>query len=646
MRRRKRAERGRDEEMEALFLQLLNMSIAAGYLILAVLLLRLILRRAPKAVRLLLWGLVAFRLACPFSLESVLSLIPSGETVPQTIIVDHSPAIDSGIPLVNQAVNPLLSGAFAPEPVTSANPMQIVVFIASLVWLAGMVALAGAGLLGYIRLRWRVADAVRLRENIWQTDAPGAPFVLGLFRPRIYLPFSLAAEDEAAVIAHEQAHIRRKDPWLKLAGYLFLAVYWFHPLVWAAYICFCRDIELCCDERVIRQAAPEMRRTYSQALLRCAAEQRRLPVCPLAFGEVGVKQRIKNVLDYRRPTMWAMTAAVAAIAAAAVFFLTNPLAAATSAGERVGNLLPGAAGSDVSGMEMRIIGCDLAGKDQTITVEWKNGTRQDTTFGKPFALYRWEEEGWVSCRRPDRELVFTSIGLPVAAGQTREHTYAVSAYFDLSRAGKYRLETDFFFDKDIPIEEKDTRRIWVEFELVNGREATIQGVTLRITGLGDKGLETQWINRSGREFAFGEAFRITRWEAGAWVDCPKPGTEAYFNSIAWLVPDGGEADKTYSLEYWDVSRPGTYRLETEDHAGGPFRVEFQVPFEPAGDSGQTWAIQQAKGAVTVSYDSAEAVYDPAAECWRVHFYTRNQVGGDQTVYLDREGRAERSEYGE
>lgn len=346
------------------------------------------------------------------------------------------------------------------------------------------------------------------------------------------------------------------------------------------------------------------------------------------------------------PTMWAMTAAVAAIAAAAVFFLTNPLAAATSAGERVGNLLPGAAGSDVSGMEMRIIGCDLAGKDQTITVEWKNGTRQDTTFGKPFALYRWEEEGWVSCRRPDRELVFTSIGLPVAAGQTREHTYAVSAYFDLSRAGKYRLETDFFFDKDIPIEEKDTRRIWVEFELVNGREATIQGVTLRITGLGDKGLETQWINRSGREFAFGEAFRITRWEAGAWVDCPKPGTEAYFNSIAWLVPDGGEADKTYSLEYWDVSRPGTYRLETEDHAGGPFRVEFQVPFEPAGDSGQTWAIQQAKGAVTVSYDSAEAVYDPAAECWRVHFYTRNQVGGDQTVYLDREGRAERSEYGE
>ena len=632
--------------MEALFLQLLNMSIAAGYLILAVLLLRLILRRAPKAVRLLLWGLVAFRLACPFSLESVLSLIPSGETVPQTIIVDHSPAIDSGIPLVNQAVNPLLSGAFAPEPVTSANPMQIVVFIASLVWLAGMVALAGAGLMGYIRLRWRVADAVRLRENIWQTDAPGAPFVLGLFRPRIYLPFSLAAEDEAAVIAHEQAHIRRKDPWLKLAGYLFLAVYWFHPLVWAAYICFCRDIELCCDERVIRQAAPEMRRTYSQALLRCAAEQRRLPVCPLAFGEVGVKQRIQNVLDYRRPTMWAMTAAVAAIAAAAVFFLTNPLAAATSAGERVGNLLPGAAGSDVSGMEMRIIGCDLAGKDQTITVEWKNGTRQDTTFGKPFALYRWEEEGWVSCRRPDRELVFTSIGLPVAAGQTREHTYAVSAYFDLSRAGKYRLETDFFFDKDIPIEEKDTRRIWVEFELVNGREATIQGVTLRITGLGDKGLETQWINRSGREFAFGEAFRITRWEAGAWVDCPKPGTEAYFNSIAWLVPDGGEADKTYSLEYWDVSRPGTYRLETEDHAGGPFRVEFQVPFEPAGDSGQTWAIQQAKGAVTVSYDSAEAVYDPAAECWRVHFYTRNQVGGDQTVYLDREGRAERSEYGE
>lgn len=277
------------------------------------------------------------------------------------------------------------------------------------------------------------------------------------------------------------------------------------------------------------------------------------------------------------PTMWAMTAAVAAIAAAAVFFLTNPLAAATSAGERVGNLLPGETGSDVSGMEIRIIGCDLAGKDQTITVEWKNGTRQDTTFGEPFALYRWEE-GWVSCRRPDRG---AGVYLHRSAGGGRGKPGSTPMRYplisDLSRAGKYRLETDFFFDKDIPIEEKDTRRIWVEFELVNGREATIQGVTLRITGLGDKGLETQWINRSGREFAFGEAFRITRWEAGAWVDCLKPGTEAYFNSIAWLVPDGGEADKTYSLEYWDVSRPGTYRLETEDHAGGPFRVEFQVP---------------------------------------------------------------------
>lgn len=213
MRRRKRAERGRDEEMEALFLQLLNMSIAAGYLILAVLLLRLILRRAPKAVRLLLWGLVAFRLACPFSLESVLSLIPSGETVPQTIIVDHSPAIDSGIPLVNQAVNPLLSGAFAPEPVTSANPMQIVVFIASLVWLAGMVALGrGRADWGISACSWRVADAVPAAGEYLADGRAGRPFVLGLFRPRIYLPFSLAAEDEAAVIAMSRPTFAGRTP--------------------------------------------------------------------------------------------------------------------------------------------------------------------------------------------------------------------------------------------------------------------------------------------------------------------------------------------------------------------------------------------------------------------------------------------------
>lgn len=311
--------------METLFLKLLNMSIAAGWLILVVVGLRVVLKGAPKGIHCLLWALVGIRLACPFSWESALSLIPSGETVHPDILYSKAPTIHSGITALNRAVNPVISQSLAPAAeVTSVNPMQVIVATATALWLVGMAALLLYGGASYVRLRWRIGDGVLLGENIWQSEKVDAPFLLGLLRPRIYLPFGMAAESMACVIAHERAHIARRDHWIKPVGFLLLAVYWFHPLVWVAYVLLCRDIELACDERVVKQMSTQEKKAYSLALLTCSMSRRSITACPLAFGEVGIKQRIQNVLQYKKPAFWLIAVAVLSCVAVAVCFLTNP----------------------------------------------------------------------------------------------------------------------------------------------------------------------------------------------------------------------------------------------------------------------------------------------------------------------------------
>lgn len=312
--------------MEGLFLKLLNMSIAAGWLILAVVLLRILLKRAPKYIRCILWALVGIRLTVPFSFESVLSLIPSAETVSPDMLYSDAPRIHSGIGVLNQAVNPVISESLAPQIGVSVNPLQILTFLAALIWAAGVVLMSLYGIISYLRLRRRIAEAVPLRDNLWQCETVGSPFVLGLFQPRIYLPFHMDEAGMAHVIAHEQAHIKRGDHLIKMAAFFLLTVYWFQPLVWLAYFLLCRDIELACDERVIKELGLEEKKAYSEALLSCSAPRRSLAACPLAFGEVGVKQRIRNVMSYRKPALWVVAAALAVCVAAGVCFLTDPAA--------------------------------------------------------------------------------------------------------------------------------------------------------------------------------------------------------------------------------------------------------------------------------------------------------------------------------
>lgn len=310
--------------MEQVFLELFNMSVSAGWVILAVLVLRLLLKRAPKNTRMILWAVVGFRLVCPFSLESALSLIPSTQTIAPEALYDPLPEVNSGIPAVNEVVNPVFSESFAADVTASVNPLQVALTVAGYVWIIGMAAMALYGIISYAVLRRKVAASVRLRENIWLSDHVPTPFILGWIKPRIILPSDMPEDLYEPVIAHERAHLKRGDHWIKLAGFVLLCVYWFHPLVWAAYILLSRDIELACDERVIRQMETDEKKAYSEALLAYGIKTHRIVACPLAFGEVGVKQRIKAVLHYKKPTLWIIIAAVVALSILTVCFLTNP----------------------------------------------------------------------------------------------------------------------------------------------------------------------------------------------------------------------------------------------------------------------------------------------------------------------------------
>lgn len=354
-------------EMEMIFLNVFNRSLAAGWLILAVIVVRFLLKKAPRRLSCVLWAVVAVRLLCPFFPASSFSLIPSGETISAEVVrFAPAPAIDSGIPALNEALNPMIGERFAPAPGTSVNPLYIWTAIAGIVWLVGVAVMVGYALLSSLRMRSVVREAVplgmcgelyetgeveacgesyeagevgtcaephgarpletgaALPDNVWLCDAVRSPFILGIVRPKIYLPSGITREQMLCILAHEQAHVERLDHCLKPFGWLLLSVYWFHPLVWIAYMLFCRDLELACDEKVVGGMDLDGRKAYSHALLACSLQRKMIFSYPLAFGEIGVRERVKGILHYRKPAGWLAAVAVLACAAVAVCFLTDP----------------------------------------------------------------------------------------------------------------------------------------------------------------------------------------------------------------------------------------------------------------------------------------------------------------------------------
>lgn len=310
--------------MDDVFLKLVNLSISASWLILAVLVLRFVLKKAPKWVMPLLWGVVALRLVCLFSIESALSLIPSAETIPSEIVTETREPVLYEQATLDIVTNPTLPSAAEVPVGVSRQQAQVDFNIYSVLWLAGMAALLVHALVSAGRLKRKLATAILLRDNIYESEFVDSPFVFGVVKPNIYLPMHMDEGTAAYVIAHERAHLARRDHWWKVLGYLVLALHWFNPLVWVAYILFCRDIELACDEKVVKGLDGAARADYSQALLSCAAPKRAVAACPLAFGEGNIKTRVKSALHYKKPAFWVAAAAVLAVVIVAVCFLTNP----------------------------------------------------------------------------------------------------------------------------------------------------------------------------------------------------------------------------------------------------------------------------------------------------------------------------------
>jgi len=448
--------------MEALFLKIFNMSVAAGWMVLAVVFLRIVLKKAPRSLFCLLWGLVAIRLVCPFSFESVLSLVPSAEILAEKELYAAAPQINTGIPTVNSAINPIISESFAPNPGDSVNPLQVITALASWVWIVGVAAMLGYSLVSYIRLRKKVSASMNIGDNVFICDDISSPFILGAFKPRIYIPSAMDEKSRDYVISHENAHISRKDHLWKPIGFAILAIYWFDPLVWVAYILLCRDIESACDEKVVKDMDVEGKKGYSEALLICGSKRRLVSACPLAFGEVGVKQRIKGVLSYKKPAFWVIIIAIIASVILGIAFLTDPI--------KDNYAIVTDAETDCPWVDIEVKKLVLDGDDPRIKVKWINNSGRAILRSVDVCMYRHADGEKISCSYYAREIVAQYMLLTDGSG-TSSHGLSPNMY-DFTANGDYTIEYKF------KLENSDTEyNAVIYFKVVGGEEKGIPAVT-------------------------------------------------------------------------------------------------------------------------------------------------------------------------
>lgn len=521
--------------MERVFLSIVSMSITAGLLAVAVLALRLLLKKAPKALFCILWGFVAIRLICPISLESPFSLIPANLTESDSVL-DHvdfekvrdfsaqdsrselpqgdvlvfeseqippevletlaaengSLPVDSSATLTDSVQAPA-DNLIVPIPMTEAavseeniSFLKGISFVASFLWPIGILGMLLYAGISYLRIRKKTKEAVLLRDNIWLCDHVASPFILGMFRPRIVLPSSIQPEEAEHVIAHEQAHLKRLDHFWKPLGFVLLSVYWFNPVLWIAYIFLCKDIELACDERVIRNMDTEEIKSYSSTLLNYSISRKMISVCPLAFGEVHVKKRIKNVLNYKRPAFWVILLAVVSCITVAVCFLTNPVkpgdgtnqAFTEDKGARLflSFALKGT-GTDIVGLEISPEPYTCFTKEQlsdiTLPVQWTNHNyNRDLSYGEIFDVLRYEDGAWTTCAT--EEFVFPAVIQSLPRKTEQAKTYSLN-FFDFSKDGLYRFRA----------EPTDENYVWFDFEVAtvyeNNADSLPNSMLLAIT---------------------------------------------------------------------------------------------------------------------------------------------------------------------
>lgn len=543
--------------MEAVFLKLFNMSIAASFMILAVVLLRALLKKAPKALRPVLWALVGIRLIFPFSLESALSLIPSAQTIPDTVLSGPSFSVQTGFEGVDTRVNAELADRYFEGVTVPTNTGLHVTALLSVIWVIGIFALAVYAVVSYIKLRKQTAEAIPYRENIYLCDRIPSPFILGIVKPRIFLPASINEADIPYVLAHEQAHLKRRDHLWKPLGFLLLGIYWFNPLIWIAYILLCRDIELACDEKVIKAMGTECKKPYAEALINCSVSQKRISACPVAFGETDVKGRIQSVLKYKKPAFWVILVAVLTCVAVAVCFLTVP-----------------------KGIQLIELGA-ISGEPQSVTVVIEGETYEIPDRSIPFVRNFFDQ---------------VSVGrTPIThrRDSERDKTNTVIFHFDSGDICYYfnrdctKLWVDDTIKPSYTHRVKDPQAVRQFF---NNRESgflptALEGLSLQIIGSDFSDdppyLEVEWVNTTKQNLIFGESYCIYRENNGTWEKLKFRENYGAFDLVGILL--SANSARTHTYRFWglDIAHPGRYKLESncfKDISDGntDYRQEYTV----------------------------------------------------------------------
>lgn len=529
--------------MNNLFLTILNMSITASYIAIAVILLRLLLRRAPKFITCILWALVGLRLIFPFSFESILSLVPSAQTVPPDIVYSKSPEIQSGISSFNTIVNPIIQENFTPDKAASINPLQVITFIAANVWIIGVIAMLIYCLISYIKIRRQVLSAVKEQNNIYLCDAVSSPFILGIIKPRIYLPSSIQPDDKAFVLSHENAHIKRLDHIWKPLGFLLLSIYWFNPILWVAYILLCRDIELACDEHVIKKMGIEDKKLYSTALLSLSVTRRSIAACPVAFGEVGVKGRVKSILNYKKPGFWLALVAVITCIAVSVTFLTNPR------GFKIYDINDA---GDYSKIFKNVTEIDIKTGDVTFSIKNEAAIKdvvkmlKKINLGKPTSNNRSEH-------------------------RSKVHSVTINGEDVICFTADFtRLWINNSVKPTFTYEVKNPEAPKKYFENINTSRTSnsgcdLEGVSLTLNNsviIDDGGYLSITINNNTKEeITCGEPFKMFYKKNDKFIEIPLKKNYG-FHMLAYLISPAENLQKSYQLECFDLPNADVYRFET------------------------------------------------------------------------------------
>ncbi len=440
------------------FFWVLNTSISASFLVAAIIILRLILKKAPKAIIVALWGMVAIRLICPFSLESALSLIPSKETIPtEQFQYQETRNDDYNLHIVSNPIYPEEIDYTMPGDVESTSWDSMYAYFG---WLGGMGVMLIYSAASYIIIKRKVRISAPYKDNILLCDGIKTPFILGVFKPKIYLPSDISDEEKEYVIAHEKAHLKRKDHWWKPLGFLLLSFHWFNPLMWVAYILLCRDIEFACDEKVIRSLGEEGKKPYSEALLNCSVPRKMITSCPVAFGETGVKSRIKSVLNYKKPAFWVILIAVILSIAVGIGFMTDPIKHNSPDNIRVKEC-----SSSFEGLSLEITDADFSDFAPFIEIRWINESDSDFVIYDDYHKFDRKSNGeWVSCNITD-SLSYSNQYHKLNSGETFTYRYPISLQ-DMSESGTYRFEGGYY-RKDG--EAKITGSASIVFEVKHGK---------------------------------------------------------------------------------------------------------------------------------------------------------------------------------